>query len=205
MFALGASSLLAALLLTATVDGAKSPVGKRIDPFVLKDVLGTTRSLDDWKDKQGGRRRVPRRRVSARPAVRSEAGASWPSATRTSTCSSWESTRINRTRWPRSGTTSASTKIGFPVLKDPGNKIADQFGAVRTPEVFLLDPSRVVRYWGQIDDQFGVGVARGKAVHHYLQDALDDVSGGKAGAHRRPRSRSAAASAASTSGPRRGT
>ena len=52
-------------------------------------------------------------------------------------------------------------KIEFPVLKDAGNVIADQLGAVRTPEVFLLDGQRVVRYWGRIDDQFGF---QGKGV-----------------------------------------
>ena len=39
----------------------------------------------------------------------------------------------------------------FPVLKDPENKIADYFGARRTPEVFLLDAKRVLRYAGAID------------------------------------------------------
>ena len=28
-------------------------------------------------------------------------------------------------------------------------------GAVRTPEVFVLDAERVVRYWGRVDDQHG--------------------------------------------------
>lgn len=46
-------------------------------------------------------------------------------------------------------------KMEFPVLKDTGNVIADQMGAIRTPEVFLLDEDRVVRYWGRIDDQYG--------------------------------------------------
>ena len=46
-------------------------------------------------------------------------------------------------------------KVEFPLLKDAGNTIADQFGAVRTPEVFLLDSDRMVRYWGRIDDQYG--------------------------------------------------
>ena len=46
-------------------------------------------------------------------------------------------------------------KIEFPLLKDVGNVIADRLGAVRTPEVFLLDNDRVVRYWGRIDDQYG--------------------------------------------------
>ena len=50
-------------------------------------------------------------------------------------------------------------KINFPLLKDPGNRVADQFGAERTPQVFLLDGERNVRYAGRIDDRFGVGFA----------------------------------------------
>ncbi|MCA9227853.1 MAG: redoxin domain-containing protein, partial [Planctomycetales bacterium] len=48
-------------------------------------------------------------------------------------------------------------EISFPLLKDLGNRVADQFGAKRTPEVFVLDQERQVRYWGRIDDQYGVG------------------------------------------------
>ena len=36
-------------------------------------------------------------------------------------------------------------KIEFPILKDTGNAVADQLGAARTPEVFVLDRQRVVR------------------------------------------------------------
>ena len=46
-------------------------------------------------------------------------------------------------------------KIKFPILKDVGNELADRLGAVRTPEVFVLDEKRRVRYWGRIDDQYG--------------------------------------------------
>ena len=45
----------------------------------------------------------------------------------------------------------------FPVLKDFDQSVADAFGAKRTPEVFLLDAGRVIRYHGRIDDQYGVG------------------------------------------------
>ena len=57
----------------------------------------------------------------------------------------------------------------FPVLKDPGNKIADYFAARRTPEVFLLDKERVLRYRGAIDDK------RDTPTKHYLRTALDLV------------------------------
>ncbi|MGH7139736.1 MAG: redoxin domain-containing protein, partial [Pirellulales bacterium] len=69
--------------------------------------------------------------------------------------------------------------IDFTFLKDAGNKVADQFGAVRTPEVFLLDQRRVVRYWGRIDDQFGIGYARPIPDHRFLANAIDAVLAGK--------------------------
>jgi hypothetical protein len=65
------------------------------------------------------------------------------------------------------------------MLKDPGNVVADQFGAKRTPEVFVLDASRTVRYWGRIDDQFGVGYARTKSTADHLAKALDELLAGK--------------------------
>ena len=61
----------------------------------------------------------------------------------------------------------------FPVLKDPENKIADYFGARRTPEVFLLDAKRVLRYAGAIDN------SPKEPTKHYLKTALDLVIGGK--------------------------
>ncbi len=66
-------------------------------------------------------------------------------------------------------------EIAFPVLKDIGNRVADQLQAIRTPEVFVLDHDRIVRYWGRIDDQFGVGYAREKPTTHELTDAIDSL------------------------------
>ena len=63
--------------------------------------------------------------------------------------------------------------VRFPLLKDTGNVVADQFDAKRTPEVFLLDADRNVRYHGQIDDQYGVGIIKKKADRQYLNDAID--------------------------------
>jgi peroxiredoxin len=61
----------------------------------------------------------------------------------------------------------------FPVLKDPENNIADYFGARRTPEVFLLDAARVLRYVGAIDN------SPKEPTKHYLQNALDLMIAGK--------------------------
>ena len=40
----------------------------------------------------------------------------------------------------------------FVYLVDEGQKVYPQYGAVRTPHVFLLDKDRKVQYIGTIDD-----------------------------------------------------
>ncbi len=66
-------------------------------------------------------------------------------------------------------------QIEFPLLKDPGNTVADSFEAARTPEVFVLDRERRVRYQGRIDDQYTYGVQRPKVKHEYLTEAVDSL------------------------------
>jgi peroxiredoxin len=55
-------------------------------------------------------------------------------------------------------------QLPFPILKDPDAAVADSFGAERTPEAFLLDVGRAVRYRGRIDR---------------LAPALEEVLGGR--------------------------
>src|SRR5262249_26772151 len=69
--------------------------------------------------------------------------------------------------------------IRFPLLKDPGNRVADQFAAVRPPEVFVLVSERTVRYWGAIDDQFGVGYSRPDATERFLVRAINELLAGQ--------------------------
>lgn len=67
----------------------------------------------------------------------------------------------------------------FPYLFDMGQKIYPQYGASRTPYVFLLNKENgnlIVKYIGAIDDNY----AEAKAVkEHYLKDALDALLEGK--------------------------
>lgn len=73
--------------------------------------------------------------------------------------------------------------VTFPLLKDTGNAVADQFGAERTPQVYVLDEARKIRYVGRIDDQYGVGSSSGYAKTElrkaYLKEALDALLAGK--------------------------
>lgn len=68
--------------------------------------------------------------------------------------------------------------IQFPVLKDPGQKVADKFQATRTPEVFVLSPAGEVLYQGRVDDQYLVGIPRNQPQREDLKLALTDILAG---------------------------
>ncbi|MFO0947999.1 MAG: redoxin domain-containing protein [Planctomycetota bacterium] len=70
-------------------------------------------------------------------------------------------------------------QIGYPVLLDPNADVADNFHATRTPEVFLLDETRVVRYHGRIDDQGRVGVIRSQPDRRDLVEAIEELISGR--------------------------
>jgi peroxiredoxin len=70
-------------------------------------------------------------------------------------------------------------KLTYPVLKDRRNEVADLFAAERTSQVFLLDRQRMVRYQGRIDDQYLVGVVRGKPTREDLRVAMDELLAGR--------------------------
>jgi peroxiredoxin/mono/diheme cytochrome c family protein len=69
--------------------------------------------------------------------------------------------------------------IEFPFLKDPGNRVADQFGVRRNPEVFLLDGERTIRYRGRVDDQYGIGYQRTAAGREDLRIAITELLAGR--------------------------
>ena len=70
-------------------------------------------------------------------------------------------------------------QIKFPLLKDRNQIIADQFGAQRTPEVFLVDRSLKILYHGRIDDQYQPGIAKSEPTRQDLAIAIDESLAGK--------------------------
>ena len=61
--------------------------------------------------------------------------------------------------------------FSFPYLYDETQQIAKDFGATYTPEFFVLDADRKVRYMGAMDDD-----STGKSVKKtYVRDAIDAV------------------------------
>jgi len=68
-----------------------------------------------------------------------------------------------------------ANKFAFAVYKDPGNALADKFGATVTPETYIFDKSGLLRYHGYIDD--AANPARVQV--HGAQKAIDAVLAGK--------------------------
>lgn len=70
-------------------------------------------------------------------------------------------------------------KLSYPLLKDPGNRVADALGAERTPQVFVLDRQRAIRYVGRVDDQYGIGYQRPTPTRRDCAEAIDDLLAGR--------------------------
>jgi peroxiredoxin len=170
-----AALLAAAIFLAPTLlQSAQSPLGTHVKDFQLNDCLGTRRSLNDWKDKKAV---VVVFLGTECPLVKLYGSRLADLAARYHQ-NGVQFIGINSNQQdslPEIAKFAAQSKIDFPILKDPGNQIADQFQATRTPEVFVLDKDRTVRYHGAIDDQYGVGFTRPEAKHSYLSDALDQI------------------------------
>ena len=63
-------------------------------------------------------------------------------------------------------------KLEVRYLSDDKQTMAKNFGAMMTPQVFLLKSDRTIAYLGAIDDARS---PTGKAKKHYLQEAIEAV------------------------------
>lgn len=64
----------------------------------------------------------------------------------------------------------------FPYLFDEGQKIYPQYGATKTPHVFLLDKNHIVKYIGAIDDNVDDA---NDVQEHYLENAIAALEKGQ--------------------------
>ena len=178
------AAFLAGLVLLAGPSAAlsfadeKSPLGKQIAGFSLDDYRGKAWSLEDFKESKAlvvafvGTECPLVANYAARLQKLADehqaAGVAFLAIDSNQQDSLTELAHFARTH-----------KIEFPVLRDAGNKVADSFGATRTPEVFLLDRDRKIVYHGRIDDQFTYGRRKPKSEQSYLTAALDELNSGK--------------------------
>jgi peroxiredoxin len=163
----------------ADAAGPAAPAaGRRIDDFTLQDYMGAKYALADWPDK----RAVVVVFLGAKCPLAKQYGSRLQEMAERYAENGVQFVGINSNRQDsleEIGHYARECKIELPLLKDPGNRVADLFGAIRTPEAFVLDSERVVRYRGRIDDQFGVGYARGKRSVSELTRAIDEVLAGR--------------------------
>ncbi len=66
--------------------------------------------------------------------------------------------------------------FAFPVLKDEGNRVADLYGAKKTPEVYVLSPAGTLLYHGRIDETHEDPK---NVTSPDLRNALDAILAGK--------------------------
>ncbi len=162
----------------ARTDSTPSGNGKKVEDFRLMDSAGKTVTLADFKD----RKAVVVLFLGTECPINNAYAPRLVELHKEYAEKGVQFLAVNSNRQDTVESIAAHAKkhgIPFPVLKDEANKVADQFGARRTPEVFLLDAGRIVRYQGRIDDQFGIGYARPKPTRRDLAEAMDEVLAGK--------------------------
>lgn len=70
--------------------------------------------------------------------------------------------------------------VEVPCLIDSALQVMNYFGATITPEVFVCDSLGQVLYSGRIDNwAYDTGQKRTNITEHDLENALDDIVGGK--------------------------
>jgi thiol-disulfide isomerase/thioredoxin len=166
------------LLLSLSLNAPPTPAGRPVEDFQARDYRGAERRLSDWKDRKlvvvvflgvdCPLARLYGPRLAALAKEYEPRGVAFVGVDANDGDAPTAIGRYARLH-----------AIGFPILKDVGNVLADRLGGERTPEAFVLDGERVVRYRGRIDDQYGVGTQRPKATHNDLTDALDALLAGK--------------------------
>jgi peroxiredoxin/mono/diheme cytochrome c family protein len=177
---LSGSWLLAAFVICSSAIASEpaSPIGRTVDSFQLNDFRGKEYSLADFAN----------RKIVVVAFLGTECPLAKLYGPRLVTLANEFSEQgvafigINSNTHDSNSEIAAYAQrhaIEFPLLKDLGNRVADAMGAKRTPEVFVLDHDRVIRYWGRIDDQYGVGYIRDEPTRQDLREAIKDLLAGK--------------------------
>ena len=70
----------------------------------------------------------------------------------------------------------AKNKWNFTLAKDPDNKVADLYGANKTPEIYVVGPNGKLLYHGRIDENYE---EPSKVTSPDLKNALDQILAGQ--------------------------
>jgi len=159
-------------------EDASKLVGKKVDNFSLQDFRGKSHALDEVKDKklvvvaflgvECPLSKLYAPRLAELSKTYGEKGVAFIGVDPNRQDAITEMAHFAKVH-----------NVEFPLLKDLNNVLADQLGATRVPQVFVLDASRTVRYVGRIDDQYGFdtgsGYAKTRVSRTDLVSALDEL------------------------------
>jgi peroxiredoxin len=160
-------------------DTAQSRLGKRIDDFTLLDAAGKSVALHDFKDKKA----VVLVFLSFECPVSTSYSQTLAELHKNYTERGVAFVGISCN--PDEDTESLAghvqeTKLPLPVLRDQKFLAVDALKAQATPEAFVLDHNRVLRYRGRIDDAYAKRLVKNRQIsHHDVQQALDELLTGK--------------------------
>jgi peroxiredoxin len=167
-------SLLAGLMMLAVSAFADVKIGETAPGFALKDLSGKSHKLADYQGKltvvaflsaKCPISNAYTERIRALVADYAQRNVAFLAIN----ASADESVGEIKAHAEKNGFT-------FAILKDKDNKVADAYGAVRTPEIFVVDAAGVLRYHGRIDNShLPIHVKK-----HDLRNALDELLAGKA-------------------------
>jgi len=169
--------------LAGSAFGAETTVGRKVEPFTLKDFRGADHSLSDILAHHKGVAVIflgtecPLAKLYANRMQELSVEFAKKGVALVAIDSNRQDAITEIDAFAR------HNALTFPILKDVGNKVADQLGATRTPEAFLLDAEGTVRYHGRIDNQYtfgaGVGFAAPQLKRRDLAIAVDELLAGK--------------------------
>jgi peroxiredoxin len=189
MHAICLSLALSGLAPQAAPPAAPNGVGRRLEGFALRDAQGRTHRLADWRERKLvvlvflsvdcplAKLYAPRLAEMARAYGRRGVAFAALAPNR-------HDAPADLARYAR------QHALPFPLLKDVGGLVAARCRAARcraarcraarSPEAFILDQKRVIRYRGRVDDQYGVGGAhKPRATRADLALALDELLAGR--------------------------
>ena len=148
---------------------------KKASDFELKDTGGKTHKLSDYKDKivvlewtsiecPVVERHVVRATMKKLAEKYQDQGVVWFAVD-----SSKQADAEAVAKWRD------KQRISYPVLMDPTGKVGREFGAKKTPHMFIVKDSRIV-YSGAIDDDQSGSSENPK---NYVSQALKEILAGK--------------------------
>jgi peroxiredoxin len=159
-------------------DPAPANIGKKAADFSLKDTKGRSVSLEDYKDKKA----IVVVFIGTECPINNAYMPRLVQLHKSYSAKGVQFLGINSNQLDsvaRVAEHAQQHKLPFPVLKDEGNEVADQWSAQRTPEAFVLDAGHKICYRGRIDDQYGIDYKRAKPTRRDLAAALDEVLAGR--------------------------